>query len=88
MTTIKRDVLTALGFRTRNLRDDSDVTASTMHILEQLPKVASLVTQFITRYEQDTQRGGSNLLRPLGASVMCRLRGMIDEVTDRVAQIG
>ncbi|MCJ1401242.1 hypothetical protein MMC11_004454 [Xylographa trunciseda] len=88
MSTIIRDLPTALEFRTRNLKDDSDVSASTMYILEQLPQVASLVIQFITRYEQDTQRGGSDLLKALGASVIYRLRGMIDEVTDRVAQLG
>ncbi|KAI9689783.1 MAG: hypothetical protein M1822_009665 [Bathelium mastoideum] len=86
--TIMRDLTTALESRNRNLRDDSDVTATTMHILEQLPQIASLVTQFMKRYEQEMQRDGCDLLRALGASVMSRLRGMIDEVTDRVAQIG
>ena len=87
MSNIMCDLATALEFRTPNPRDSTDVTAITMHILEQLPQVANLVTQFMRRYEQDMQRVGSDLLRALGASVMSRLRDMIDKVTDRVAQI-
>ncbi|KAF2229685.1 hypothetical protein EV356DRAFT_570914 [Viridothelium virens] len=88
MNTIMRNLATSLEIGARNLRDDSDFTTKTMHILEQLPQVASLVTQFMKRYEQDMQRGGSDLLGALGASVMCRLKGMTDEVTDRMAQAG
>ncbi|KAL9094172.1 MAG: hypothetical protein Q9165_003587 [Trypethelium subeluteriae] len=88
VNTVMRDLAMSLEIRSRNLRDDSDITANTMHILDQLPQVASLVTQYMKRYEQDMQRGGSDLLRALGAAAMCRLKGMTDEVTDRMAQVG
>lgn len=70
------------------LPDEPSEKATIMRILEELPKVANLVTQFTRRYGQDAERYYSrDLPQALAASITSRLKAMIDEVTSWVAQI-
>ncbi len=61
--------------------------ATIMRILEELPKIANLVTQFTKRYSQDAEKYSRDLPQALAASITSRLKAMIDEVTNWVAQI-
>lgn len=72
---------------TKGLRDGPNEKATIMLILEELPKVANLVTQFTRRYSQDTEKGSRDLLQALTASITSRLKSMIDGVTNWIAQI-
>ena len=60
--------------------------ATTMRILEELPKFANLVTQYTRRYSFDTEKCWRDLPQALAASITSRLKSMIDEVTNWVAQ--
>jgi Aflatoxin regulatory protein/Fungal Zn(2)-Cys(6) binuclear cluster domain len=72
---------------TKGLQDGPNEKATIMLILEELPKVANLVTQFTRRYCQDTEKCSRDLLQALAASITSRLKSMIDEVTNWIAQI-
>lgn len=68
--------------------EPTEKKATIMRILEELPKVANLVTQFNRRYSQDAERySRGDLPQALAASITLRLKVMIDEVTNWVAQI-
>ena len=67
--------------------DELDEKATLMRILDELPMVASFVTQFTKRYRHDGEKFSRDLLQGLAASMTARLRVMIDEVTNSVAQI-
>ena len=61
-----------------------------MPILEELPKVAKIITQFMKRYgDDDVERcsSGGDMLRALAAEMMTRLRAMVDEATSWVVRI-
>jgi hypothetical protein len=61
--------------------------AVVMRILEELPKVANLVMQFGKRYSVDAEKSSKELLQAVAASIRLRLKTMVDEITDWVAQI-
>lgn len=62
-------------------------TAVAMRLLEELPKVANLVTQFTKRYRQNAENSSKDLHQVLAASLTASLKSIINEVTDWVAQI-
>ena len=66
---------------------ETNETAAAMRLLEELPKVANLVTQFTKRYRQDSENSSKDLHQVLAASLTSSLKSIINEVTDRVAQI-
>lgn len=76
-----------MDISTRDLQDGPNEKATIMRILEELPKVANLVTQFTKRYNQDAEEYPRDLPQALGASITSRLKSMIDEVTNWVAQV-
>jgi hypothetical protein len=55
-------------------------------VLEELPKVASLVMQFNKRCCQDVKDYAGNLLPALGASLKARLQSMTNEAIDCLAR--
>jgi hypothetical protein len=57
-----------------------------VRVLEELPKVASLVMQFNKRCSQDAKEYSGNLLPALGASLKSRLQSMTNEAVDCLAQ--
>lgn len=70
---------------TEALRDNEK--AAILRILEELPKVANLVTQYTRRYSHDTDNFPRDLPQTLAASITSRLKSMVDEVTNWVVQI-
>ena len=72
---------------TEALQDGSKEKAAIMQILEELPRVANLITQFTKRYGQDAEECATDLPQALAASMTCRLKAVIDEVTNWVARI-
>ena len=77
----------AEGMRSSGPLDEPGEKAITMQILDNLPMVANLVTQFTKRYSQDADICSRDLLQGLAMSISARLWVMIDEVTNWVAQI-
>ncbi|KAG7007375.1 hypothetical protein G7Y79_00010g028760 [Physcia stellaris] len=66
---------------------ETNEAAAAMRLLEELPKVANLVTQFTKRYGQNAESSSKDLHQVLAASLTASLKSIINEVTDRVAQI-
>lgn len=77
----------ALELCTENFGAAVSAKATIRHVLEELPRVANLTTQFSQRYERDVGECVGEMLRSLAASVTARLREIINHVTDLVAQI-
>ena len=74
--------------RTKVLGDGPTIEkAAVMRVLEELPKVANLVTQYTRRYGHDADKCPRDWPQALADSITSRLKSMIDEVTSWVAQI-
>jgi hypothetical protein len=58
-----------------------------MQVLDQLPRVANLIAQFGKRYDKDNDPVTWALIDKLAMELKDRLRRMIDEATDWVAQV-
>ncbi|KAL8795404.1 MAG: hypothetical protein Q9195_002145 [Heterodermia aff. obscurata] len=61
--------------------------SATVQLLGELPKLANLVTQFTKRYSQDTGQSPKDLRQVLATSLTTRLKALVNDVTNWVAQI-
>ncbi len=77
----------AQGMGVRGRADGMSTDANVMRMLEELPKVANLIMQFTKRYCEEVENCSRDFLQALAASIMARLRAMIDEVTNWVARV-
>ncbi len=66
---------------------DGPSDEATMRILERLPKMANLVTQFSTRYGQDDPEPSLGLLSSVAGSLRSRLEHVTDEATNWLANV-
>ncbi|CAF9919988.1 MAG: hypothetical protein HETSPECPRED_004133 [Heterodermia speciosa] len=64
-----------------------DERSATVRLLGELPKLANLVTQFTRRYRQDMDKSPKDLRQVLATSLTIRLKALVNEVTNWVAQI-
>lgn len=77
----------AQGMGVRGRADEMSTDANIMRMLEELPKVANLIMQFTKRYCEEAEKCSRDFLQVLAASKMARVRAMIDEVSNWVAQV-
>ena len=77
----------ALEMSSQDIREGNDRNPSKMRVLDQLPKIADLVTQYSTRYSEQARNSEKELLQNLAETNLSRLKGVINQVTNRIAQI-